>query len=126
MLLGLTVTWGGRRMMSTFEIEVPLPPTKLSIVWSIPPLVRLEQATLSFAAVNVTDDPIDAIVEIEGSPMIPLLKQIKVPGILPNEERRMTVQVVPTVAGVNKLNYVVKIGQSEFKPLFKTVVCIAS
>jgi hypothetical protein len=74
MLLGLTVTWGGRRMMSTFEIEVPLPPTKLSIVWSIPPLVRLQQATLSFGAVNVTDDPIDAIVEIQGSPMIPLLK----------------------------------------------------
>jgi hypothetical protein len=37
----------------------------------------------------------------------------------------MTVQVVPTVAGVHELNYVVKIGQRTFKPLFKTVVSIA-
>jgi hypothetical protein len=124
MTLGLTVIWGGNKMVSTFDVELPMPASPVSIVWSIPPLVRLKQATLSFVLLSMDRDPVDAFIEVEPLPLIPLVKQVRVKQLLPDEERKLTIPVVPTVAGVHALKYTITIGSVAYRPLFQTIVCV--
>jgi hypothetical protein len=124
MVLGLTVIWGGNRMVSTFDVELPFPISPVSIVWSIPPLVRLKQATLSFVLLNMERDTVDAVVEIERLPLIPLVKQVNVKQLLPDEERKLTIPVVPIVGGVHVLQHTITIGSVAYRPLFQTIVSV--
>ena len=124
MYLGLSVVWG-KRMISNFDVEVPYPPSRITIVWNIPPnLKRMKQAKLDFDIQNISPKPFDTAIEIVDSPVIPLEKRVIVRKLEPGEKRCLSIPCIPTVAGIHRLNYRVLIGRRWHKPLFKTVVQI--
>jgi hypothetical protein len=124
LVLGMTVIWGGNRMVSTFNVELPLPQSPLAIVWTIPRLSRLRQATLSLAVLNISKEPVDASVDIERSALIPLVKNVKIEQLLPQEERKLTLPVVPIITGLHELQYFVTVSGTRYRPLFQTTVRI--
>lgn len=124
MYLGLSVIWSNSRMMSNFEIEIPLPPSSLGLLWDVPKLTRLKQATLSCEVTNISDITVNAELELGRSPMIPLVKSVEIKKLKPNEKRVVSVPCVPTLVGNRELFYKVKIGSRWYKPLFKTIVHI--
>ena len=124
MYLGLSVIWSNSRMMSNFEIEIPLPPSSLGLLWDVPKLTRLKQATLSCEVTNISDIIVSAELELGKSPMIPLVKSVEIKKLKPNEKRVVSVPCVPTLVGNRELFYKVKIGSRWYKPLFKTIVHI--
>lgn len=122
MYLGLAVTWGDRGMVSNFDVEITLPPSTLTVVWTVPQLRRMKQAKLAVDVQNISRDTIDAVIEMSDSPLLPLEKKIEVKGIAPGENRHVIVPCVPTVLGIHELGYKIRIGGRLFKPLFQTVV----
>lgn len=124
MYLGLSVIWSNSRMMSNFEIEIPLPPSSLGLLWDVPKLTRLKQASLLCEVTNISDIIVNAELELGSSPMIPLVKSVEIKKLKPNEKRVVCVPCVPTLNGNRELLYKVKIGSRWYKPLFKTIVHI--
>ena len=122
MYLGLAVTWGDRGMVSNFDVEITLPPSILTVVWTVPQLKRMRQAKLAVELQNISHDPIDAVIEMSDSPLLPLEKKIEVKAIAPGENRNVIVPCVPTVLGIHELGYKIRVGARLFKPLFQTVV----
>lgn len=124
MFLGLSVIWSQSRMMSNFQIEIPFPPSSLGLLWNVPKLTRLKQASLSCEVSNISEMTVNAELKLGNSPMIPLIKTVEIAKLQPNEKRVVFIPCVPTLDGNRELIYKVKIGSRWFKPLFKTIVHI--
>lgn len=122
--LALSVIWNDNTMMSHFTIELPIPATSVGILWIVPSLKKLKQAPLSCEITNITSSVVDVKIELDDRPCIPLVKTVSVDKLEPGKRVVVDVPCVPCVSGVHELTYRVKVGNSWFKPLFKTMVKI--
>lgn len=125
MYLGLAVIWDDSKMMSHFIIEIPLPACYVGMQWHIPPLERLKQANISAEITNLANEVIHPDLEISNNILIPLVKTLEIKDLKVGETRTINIPVVPKLEGLHELNYKVKVKNSWFKPLFKTIINIA-
>lgn len=122
--LALSVIWNKNSMMSHFVIETPIPGSPIGLLWIVPKLEKLKQTPLQVEVTNISTSALDIQLELSDRPLIPLIKNISIPKLLPNERRTVDVPCVPCVSGTHELLYRIKIGKNWFKPLFQTIVSI--
>ncbi|KAH0792370.1 hypothetical protein GPJ56_003716 [Histomonas meleagridis] len=124
MALGLSVVWSNSTMLSCFEIKIPLPPGPLGLIWSVPPLKRLKQCTLSLEITNISQEPISGKVELDETNLIPFEKSMHFKNLLPDQKQTLVFICLPRTCGTYELEYTIEVGNERYKPLFKTIIRI--
>lgn len=122
--LSFMVHWNKNTMLSTFSIDVPIPPSNLSLLWNCPPLSHLHQTSLFCEITNMGNSAATVSIELDEDIVIPLKKFINIGTLQASEHTLVEIPVVPIKKGYHTLHYQIKVGNSMYKPLFQTIIQI--